>query len=105
MTKQEQMVEVAKRFVEYNEENLVAEFERIADLLKRTTRDVERYIEKIKNGDDEIIGTTQEDQAGWAINALENMIRNLNFSRVTAKILGLGMAKQSLKRQRMKCND
>ena len=98
--KQEQLIKMAENYVKYNIKNLITEFERIAELLKSTANEVERYIEEIKEGDDKIKGATQEEYAAWAINAVENMMRNLNFSRTATAIVNLSVAKQELKNAR-----
>jgi hypothetical protein len=97
--KQEQLIKIAENYVKYNEKDLITEFERIAELLKSTANEVEKYIEKIKEGD-KIKGAIQEEYAAWAINAVENMMRNLNFSRTATKIVNLSVAKQELKNAR-----
>jgi methionyl-tRNA formyltransferase len=97
--KQEQLIKMAENCVKYNEKDLITEFERIAELLKSTANEVEKYIEKIKEGD-EIKGATQEEYAAWAINEVENMMRNLNFSRTATAIVNLSVAKQELKNAR-----
>ena len=53
--------------------------------------------EKLKRRASEIgepcsLGTTASDRAGWAVNEIENLLRNLNFAEMTRLIANLSLA-------------
>lgn len=69
-----------------NRASMMVEF---ADTLNRRAKDIEEFISSANN-----LATLQSDLMNWAINDVENLIRNLNFADLARMQVVLKLAEQ-----------
>jgi len=90
--------EIAEHQVKYFEEQALDQIETLAKRLEEKAQELRKKKEDIAEGDD--IGElriSQEERISWAVNDVENLLRNLNISQLVTTTYKLGKAKIELK--------
>ena len=89
------MVELAEKRVESKEREIVNMLEYIAESLEDAAKDVRNYSSQIQECTG--YGIEKEERLSWAVNGLENMIRNLNISTLVRLSAELAQARTEVK--------
>jgi|BioPla2DNA2_1021312.scaffolds.fasta_scaffold15047_4 uncharacterized protein YoxC len=94
MQKKELVMVFYNNVVEDAQKRLVEKLERDADLLETTAANLRKKAKRLAQDDEGV--ATKEEQALWAMNELENMVRNLNMQDTARHVLELTQAKMTL---------
>ena len=94
--KKEKNRELAEQRVNYQKEQVVSELKRLARLMDETAGDLRKRADEIlSEREDETVNNVH--LVTWAINDVENMMRNLNFNHLSFKLARLVEAETRLK--------
>ncbi len=94
MQKKELVMVFYNNVVEDAQKRLVEKLERDADLLETTAANLRKKAKRLAQDDEGV--AIKEEQALWAMNELENMVRNLNMQDTARHVLELTQAKMTL---------
>jgi len=88
--------QMCEQQVNYQKEQVVSELKRLARLMDETAGDLRKRADEIlSEREDETVNNVH--LVTWAINDVENMMRNLNFNHLSFKLARLVEAETRLK--------